>query len=173
MLMTTMIMRMMGTMMMMICRTPSVSLYVGAPAPQCPTVHSLPKLSRPIKPFYCISWRLNVSVFVLIRVFVGVYFSVFVLVYTCPHYLQLSCHSAFLSRLLSFPYVPLCVPAQPYLSYLCTCSTIHQLFWIASFDASTNKSSLRSGYPDKNHPRKTLKRTSQDWQRPSHVILYF
>ena len=139
--------------MMMICRTPSVSLYVRAPAPQCPTVHSLPKLSRPIKPFYCISWRLNVSVFVFMHVFVGVYFSVLC---TCTYMPSLSPAILSFCILIQATILSLCafvcLPAQPYLSYLCTCSTIHQLFWIASFDVSTNKSSLRSGYPGKNHP---------------------
>ena len=108
MLMTTMIMRMKRTMMMMICRTPSVSLYVRAPAPQCPTVHSLPKLSRPIKPFYCISWRLNVSVFVFIRVFVYWCNCVFLCVCTCIYMPSLS------PAILSF-----CILIQPPILSLC------------------------------------------------------
>ena len=83
---------------------PTVSHY--------PTVHSLFNLSRPIKPFCCISWLLNVSVSVFMRAFLGVYFSVLC---TCINMPPLSTAILSFCILIQAPILSLCtfVCAQP------------------------------------------------------------
>ena len=137
----------MTTAMMITCRTPwCVLICLRA----CPTVHSLPSLSRAILAFchtsiflfrhFC--FRVCVCIYAFVCVYLCLYLC-FVLV-LCPPYLQLSCHSAFLSSPLSFPYVPLCANnlalfvISPHL-FNNSSAILSLTFWSPTFGVTTIK----------------------------------
>ena len=147
----------MTTAMMITCRTPwCVLICLRA----CPTVHSLPSLSRAILAF-C-----HTSIFLFrhfcFRVCVCIYAFACICVCICVLYLccalPISSYPVILhSYPAPYPFLMcLCVRTTwPYLSYLRTCSTIHQLFWVLLFGRQhlasplLNKSPLHSSCPAK------------------------